>query len=82
MPATPGASSGAGRDGFKQGEEIALVVIQEGDELIDDVYRPSEDNCLCAPSGVAFAELLEGNLFFPCHVVLVVDTEEVVGGVK
>ena len=59
-----------------------LVIIREGDDLLDGVYCPSEDYFLRAPGGVAFAELLEGDWFFPCSVVLVVGSEEVVDGVK
>ena len=81
MTATPVASAGAGRDGVKQGEEIALAIIREGEDLLDSVYHPSEDNFLHDPGGVAFAELLEGDWLFPCRVVLVVGLEEVVDGV-
>ena len=82
MPATPGASAGAGRDGVEQGEEIALEIIQEGDDLLDCVYRPLEEDFMRAPGGVAFAQLLEGDWFFPCSIVLAVGLEEVVNGVK
>ena len=82
MPAAPGASAGARRDGVKQGEEISLAILQEGEDLLDDVYLPSKDNFLRAPGGVAFEELLEGDWFLPRSVVLVVGLEEVVDGVK
>ena len=82
MTATPVTSAGAGRDGVKQGEEIALAIIQEGEDLLDGVNCPSYDNFLHAPGGVAFAELLEGHWIFPCSVFLVVGSEEVVNGVK
>ena len=58
------------------------MIIREGDDLLDGVYCPSEDYFLRAPGGVAFAELLEGDWFFPCNVVLVVTTEEFVDGAK
>ena len=82
MPATPGVSAGAGSYCVKWGEEIALTIIREGKDLLDSFYRPSEDNFLRAPFGVAFVELLEGYWFFPFHVVLFVGSEEVVDGVK
>ena len=82
MPETPGASAGAGRNGVNKGEETALAVIQEIEYLLDSVYCPYEDNFLRAPVSLAFAELLEGDLFFPCSVVLFVGSEEVVDGVK
>ena len=79
---TPRASAGTGRDGVNQVYDIALAIIREGENLLDGVYRPSEDDFLCAPSGVAFVGILEGDWFFPCSVVLVVGLEEVVNGVK
>ena len=72
MPAALGASDGAMRDGVNQGEGILLAILWEGEDLLDGVYRPSQDNFLRAPGGVAFAELLEGYWFLPCSVVLVV----------
>ena len=51
-------------------------------DLLDGVNRPCEDDLLCAPGGVAFAELLEGDWFFPCSVVLSVRSEEVVDSAK
>ena len=59
MPAPLGASADARRDGVKQGEEISFAIFQEGEDLLDGVNRPSEDNFLRAPGGVAFAEILE-----------------------
>ena len=64
--------AGARRDGVEQVEKIALAVIREGEYLLDTANRPSKDDFLCAPGGVAFLELLEGDWFFPCSVVLVV----------
>ena len=37
---------------------------------------------MCAPGSVAFVDLLEGDWFFPCIVVLVVGSEEVINGAK
>ena len=82
MLATPGALAGAGRDGVEQVEEIALVIIQEGEDLLDDVNRPSEDAFMRDPGGVAFAEILEGDWFLPCSVVLVIGSEQVINVVK
>ena len=50
--------------------------------MLDGVNRPLEDDFLRAPGGVAFADLLEGDWFFPCSVILVVGSEEVVNGAK
>ena len=50
--------------------------------MFENVYFPSKDNFLCDPGRVAFDELLEGDWFFPCSVILVVGSEEVVNGVK
>ena len=82
MPETSGASDSAGRDGVEQGEEIALDIIREGEDLLGGVYCPSKDNFLCDPDGVAFAEILEEDWFFPRSVVLFVGSEEVVDGMK
>ena len=82
MTAAPGAPTGARRDGVEQVEEITLVILWEGEDLIDGVYFPSKDNFLRAPGGVAFVELLEGDWVLPCSVVLVVGSEEVVNGVE
>ena len=59
-----------------------LAIIWEGEDLLDGVNRPSEDNFLRAPGGVAFAELLEGYWFFPCSFVLVIGLEEVANDMK
>ena len=59
-----------------------LAIIWDGEDLIDGVNRPSKDNFLRAPGGVAFAELLEGDWLFPCSVVFVVGSEEVINGAK
>ena len=59
-----------------------LAIIWDGEDLIDGVNRPSKENFLRAPGGVAFAELLEGDLFLPCSVVFVVRLEDVVNGAK
>ena len=45
--------------------------------MLDGVNRPFEDEFLCAPGDVTFAELLEGDWLFPCIVVLFVGSEEV-----
>ena len=82
MPAFPGTSAGARRDRVEQGEDIALAILREGAELLGDVYRPSKDDFLHAPGGVAFAELFEEDWFLPRSVVLVVRSEEIVDGVK
>ena len=82
MPAAPGALAGAGKDGVEQGEETALTILREGEDLLDVVYRPSKNDFLRAPGGVVFAELLEGDWFLPRSVVLVVGSEEVLDGVK
>ena len=58
------------------------MIIREGEDLLDGVYHPSKDEFLRAPVGVAFAELLEGDCFFPCSVVPFVGSEEVVDGMK
>ena len=50
--------------------------------MLDGVNFPSENNLLCAPGGVSFAELLEGDWFLPCSVVLVISLEEVVDAAK
>ena len=50
--------------------------------MLARVYCPSEDDFLRAPGGVAFAELLDGDWFLLCSVVLVVGSEEVVDSVK
>ena len=71
-----------GGGGVDQGEESALAIIWEGEDLLDGVNRPSEDNFMHAPSGIAFAELLEEDWFFPCSVVLVVGLEDVFDGAK
>ena len=71
-----------GGGGVDQGEEIVLAIIWEGEDLLDGVNRPSEENFLRAPGGVAFAELLEGYWFFPCSVFLVIGSEEVVNSAK
>ena len=59
-----------------------LAIIWDGEDLIDGVNRPSKENFLRAPGGVAFAELLEGDWFFPCSVVLAVGSEEIFDGAK
>ena len=82
MPAPPGASSGIGGYGVEQGDETALAIIREDEELLDGVNQPSEDDFLRAPGGVAFAEILEGDWFLTCNVVLVVRSEEVVDDAK
>ena len=82
MSVTPGSLDGAGRDGVDQGEEIFLVIIREGEELLDGVYHPSKEDFLRAPGGFAFADLLEGDWFLPCSFVLVVGSKEVINGVK
>ena len=66
--------------GVEQGEDILLLIIWEGEHLLDGVNRPSKDNFMCAPGDIAFAELLEGYWLFPFRVVLVVGSEEVVDG--
>ena len=71
-----------GGGGFEQGKEVVLSILWEGEELLHCVDRPAEDDLLCAPGGGAFAELLEGDWFLPCNVVLVVWAEEVVDGAK
>ena len=48
------------------------MIIREGEDLLDSVNRPSKEEFLRDPGGVAFAELLEGDWFFPFSVVLVV----------
>ena len=58
------------------------MIIWEGEDFLDGVICPSEDDFLRATGGVAFAELLEGYWFFPCSVVLVIGSEEVVNGAK
>ena len=50
--------------------------------MIDGANCPYKDDFLRSPGGVAFAEVLEGNWFFPCSVVLVVGSEEAVDGTK
>ena len=50
--------------------------------MLYGVNRPAKDNLLCDSGGVAFAELLEGDWFVPCNVVLVVRAEEFVDGAK
>ena len=50
--------------------------------MLHCVNRPAKDDLLCAPGGVAFAELLEENWFLLCSVVLVTRSEEVVNGEK
>ena len=75
MPASPGTSAGTGGDGFEQGKEVGLTIVWEGEDLLRGVDRAAEDNFLCAPGGVAFAELLEGDWFLPCDAVLVVRAE-------
>ena len=59
-----------------------IAILWEGKVLLDSVYVPSKDDFLCDTGGVAFAELLERDLFFPCSVLVVVWSEEVVNGVK
>ena len=82
MPAPPGSSAGAGGDDVEQGEKIALAIIWEGEDFLDSANQPFEYDFLRAPGGVAFVELLEGDWFFPCSVVLVVGLEDVVDGAK
>ena len=72
MPDPSGASAGSGGDGVNQGGKIVLAIIWEGEYLLDGVDHPSKKDFLRAPVGAAFAELLEGDWFFPCSVVLVV----------
>ena len=69
-------------DGVEQGEEVALTLVWDGEDLLAGVNRPSKENFLRDTGGVAFAELLEGDWFFPCSVVLVVGSEKVVNGAK
>ena len=71
-----------GGDGFEQGNEVGLAIVWEGEDLLHCVDFPAEDDLLCAPGGVAFVELLEGDWFLPCDVVLVVRAEEFVDGAK
>ena len=75
MPELPGASAGAGGGGVEQGKEVSLAVFWEGYDLFDGVNRPAEDNIMCAPGGVTFAELLEGDWFLPCSVSLGISPE-------
>ena len=82
MPVPPGASDGAGRDGGKQGKEVALAIFWEGEDLFDGVNFAAKDNLLHTPGGVAFAELLDGDYFFLCSVVLGISPEEFVNGAE
>ena len=52
-----------------------LAIIRDGEDFLDGVYHPSEEDFLRAPGGVAFAEFLEGDWFLPCSVVLVFGSE-------
>ena len=70
MPAPPGASSGAGGDGFEQGLEVPIVLFWEGEDLIDGVNRPSKDKLLHAPGRVGFADIFEGDWILLCSVIL------------
>ena len=58
------------------------MIVWEGEDLLHCVDRPAEDDLLCEPGGVTFAELLEGYWLLPCNVLLVVRTEEFVDGTK
>ena len=40
MLASPGASDDAGGDGVDQGDDIALAIIWEGEDLLHGVNRP------------------------------------------
>ena len=82
VPAFLGALAGTGGGGFEQGKEVGLAIVLEGEDLLHCADRPAKDDLLCAPGGVAFVELLEGDWFLPCNVVLVVRAEEAVDGVK
>ena len=82
MPASLGASSDTGGSGFEQVKEVGLAIVWEGEDLLHCVDCPAKDDLLCAPGGVAFAELLEEDWFLPCNVVLIVRAEEVVDGAK
>ena len=50
--------------------------------MLYSINLPAEDNLLCAPGGVTFADILEGYWFLPCDVVLVVRAEEFVDGAQ
>ena len=58
------------------------MVFWEGEDLFDGVNRPAEDDLLRVSGSIAFAELLEGDWFLPCSVVLGIRPEEFVDGAK
>ena len=82
MTASLGAPSGTGGDDFEQSKEVGLAIVWEGEDLLHCVDCLAEDDLLCAPGGVTSTEILEGDWFLPCIVVLFVRAEEVIDGVK
>ena len=82
MPEPPGALAGAGGYGVDKGEDVALAIFWEVDDLFYGVNCPAKDNLMRAPGGVAFVDLLEGYWFLPYSVVLVIRPEEFVDGAK
>ena len=59
MPASPRALAGTGRDGVYRGKEVGHAVGREGEDLLHGVNRPAQDELLCAPGGIASAELFQ-----------------------
>ena len=58
------------------------MIIWEGEDFFGGVNGPAEDNLLRAPGGVDFLELVEGDWFLVCTVILVVGSEEFIDGAK
>ena len=50
--------------------------------MLHGVDCPAEDDLLCDPGGVAFAEIFERDGLLPCYVVLVIRAEELVDGAE